>query len=222
MAIRETLLKAAESGKHLVVLLDDAYFGLVYEPGVSRESLFTELADLHPNLLAVKLDGPTKEDYVWGFRVGFITFAAQGATDTQYKALEAKVAGIVRGSISNVSSIGQHLLQKAYTAPEYQRQKQEKYETLRRRYSRIREILANHPEYGATFKPMPFNSGYFMCVKVLGVDPEAVRQQLLKYHSTGVIVISGLIRIAYSSVPCEKLELLFRNLHEAIGELRPK
>jgi aspartate/methionine/tyrosine aminotransferase len=218
--IREALLKTAEAGKCVVVILDDAYFGLVYEPGVSRESLFTELADLHPNLLAVKLDGPTKEDYVWGFRVGFMTFGAKGANAAQYKALEAKTAGIVRGSISNVSSIGQHLLQKAYRQNEYIEQKKIKYEILRQRYIRIKEILANHPEYSDSFEPMPFNSGYFMCVKPKGVDPEAVRKLLLAKHKTGVIVLSGLIRLAFSSVQLDKLDKLFSNLHDAIRELQ--
>jgi hypothetical protein len=39
-----------------------------------------DLCDAHPNILAVKLDGPTKEDYVWGFRVGFLTFGIRDAT----------------------------------------------------------------------------------------------------------------------------------------------
>jgi len=219
-AIRAALLRAAEAGKKVVVILDDAYFGLVYEPGVSKESLFTELADLHPNLLAVKLDGPTKEDYVWGFRIGFITFGAKGATPAQYKALEAKAAGAVRGSISSASNVSQNLLLKAYTQPVYAQQKRAKFEILQRRYMRIKEILAAHPEYRASFEPMPFNSGYFMCVKPRGVDPEMVRKQLLATRKTGVIVLAGLIRLAFSAVPCDKLETLFANLHATIQELK--
>ena len=67
--IADTLVRSADKGNKIVVLLDDAYFGLVYEEGVTRESLFAKLVDAHKNILAVKLDGPTKEDYVWGFRV---------------------------------------------------------------------------------------------------------------------------------------------------------
>ena len=219
-AIRASLLRAVEAGKKVVVILDDAYFGLVYEPGVSKESLFTVLSDLHPNLLAVKLDGPTKEDYVWGVRVGFVTFGIKGGTTAQYKALEAKAAGVVRGSISSSSSIGQHLLQKAYTQPVYTEQKQSKFDILQRRYLRIKEILAAHPEYAASFVPMPFNSGYFMCVKPLGVDAETVRKQLLATRKTGVIVLSGLIRLAFSAVPHDKLDTLFANLHATIQELK--
>src|SRR6185369_3354090 len=53
---------------------DDAYFGLFYEDSL-KESLFGKLANLHPRILAIKLDGATKEEFVWGFRTGFITFA---------------------------------------------------------------------------------------------------------------------------------------------------
>lgn len=219
-AICAALLRAAEAGKKLVVILDDAYFGLVYEPGVSTESLFTELACLHPNLLAVKLDGPTKEDYVWGLRVGFMTFGIKGATAAQFKALEAKAAGVVRGSISSVSNLGQNLLLKAYSQPIYAQQKQAKFEILQHRYQRIKTILGAHPEYRASFEPMPFNSGYFMCVKPLGVDAEAVRKHLLATRGTGVIVLSGLIRLAFSAVPLDKLDTLFANLHAAIQELK--
>jgi len=219
-AICSALVNAAEAGKTLAVILDDAYFGLVYEPSVRAESLFSTLADAHPNILAVKLDGPTKEDYVWGFRTGFITFGCKGATPAQYKALESKAAGLVRGSISSASSIAQHLLLKAYASPAYAEQKAAKYEILRRRYERIKELLASHPEYSASFEPMPFNSGYFMCVKPRGVDPEAVRKRLLSAHGTGVIVLSGLIRLAFSAVPLDKLETLFNNLHSAVQEVR--
>ena len=219
-AIRAALLRAAETGKRVVVILDDAYFGLVYEAGVSKESLFTDLCDLHPNLLAVKLDGPTKEDYVWGLRVGFMTFGCKNATPAQYKALEAKTAGAVRGSISSVTNIGQSLLLNAYRNPAYAAQKQEKFNTLKRRYERIKVIFAAHPEYAQSFVPMPFNSGYFMCVRPLGVDAEAVRKRLLATRSTGVIVLMGLIRLAFSSVPFDKLDALFDNLHAVIQELK--
>jgi len=219
-ALCAALSRAAQAGKKLVVILDDAYFGLVYEPGVSRESLFTVLADMHRNLLAIKLDGPTKEDYVWGFRTGFITFGAKDATPAQYRALEAKAAGIIRGSISNASSIAQHLLLKAYGDPAYAAQKETKRAVLEQRYHRIKTILADHPEYADSFVPLPFNSGYFMCVKPSGVDPETLRKRLLTSRRTGVIVLSGLLRLAFSSVPCDKLDALFANLHATIQELK--
>ena len=211
---------AAKNGKRIVVVLDDAYFGLVYEKGIHGESLFAEFATLDRNVLAVKLDGTTKEDYVWGLRVGFVSFAFKGATDEQLKALEAKAAGNVRSCISNSSSIGQHMALAAYADPKYAAQKKEKYEVLRKRYLEIRAILKRHPEYAESFETMPFNSGYFMCVKPVGVEAEKVRKHLIAKYSTGTIVLSGLIRLAFSTIPKTKLATLFANVDAAIRDLK--
>ena len=211
---------AARAGKRIVVVLDDAYFGLVYEKGIHEESLFAEFSDLDRNVLAVKLDGTTKEDYVWGLRVGFISFAFKGATDEQLKALAAKAAGNVRSCISNASSIGQHLALAAYADKGYQKQKREKYNVLKARYVEIRRILKHHPEYAKAFEVMPFNSGYFMCVKPIGVDAEAVRKQLIAKYSTGTIMLSGLIRLAFSTIPKAKLATLFANVAAAVNDLK--
>ncbi len=215
-------VKSAAKDKKIVVVLDDAYFGLVYEKGVHEESLFSEFADLHENVLAVKLDGTTKEDYVWGMRVGFITFAGKGLAQEQLTALEAKAAGNVRSSISNASSIGQHLAIAAYRDPAYIRQKREKYAVLKNRYRIIRGILKTHPEYAKSFEAMPFNSGYFMCVKPKGVEAEDVRRHLIEKYSTGTIVLSGLIRLAFSTVSAKTLPTLFANVDAAIRDLRKK
>ena len=203
-----------------MALLDDAYFGLVYEKGVYTESLFAKLADASENLLAVKLDGPTKEDYVWGFRVGFMSFAWKGATDSQLKAMEAKAAGVVRGNISNAPSISQKILLAAYQSEDYLAQKQEKFNTLKKRYDVILDVFEKHPEYKDAFESMPFNSGYFMCVRPIGVDAEILRKELIANYSTGVIVLSGLVRLAFSSVPTDKIPQMFENIYQAILKLR--
>ncbi|MEA1910221.1 MAG: aminotransferase class I/II-fold pyridoxal phosphate-dependent enzyme, partial [Spirochaetota bacterium] len=52
--IVEMLLKLAKSGKKILAIMDDAYFGLFYEDESLKESLFGKLADLHENILAVK------------------------------------------------------------------------------------------------------------------------------------------------------------------------
>ena len=211
---------AAKKGKKIVVVLDDAYFGLVYEKGIHEESLFAEFADLDRNVLAVKLDGTTKEDYVWGLRVGFVSFAFKGATEEQLKALEAKAAGDVRSCVSNITSIGQHLAIAAFADKGYARQKAQKYAVLKKRYVEIRRILKAHPEYAESFEVMPFNSGYFMCVKPIGVDAEKVRKQLISKYSTGTIVLSGLVRLAFSTIPLKKLAKLFASVDSAIRDLR--
>jgi aspartate/methionine/tyrosine aminotransferase len=214
--IKDILLESAETGNEIVVLIDDAYFGLVYEYGVITESTFTKLADLHENILAVKIDGATKEDYVWGFRVGFITYGIKGATAELYKCLEDKTAGAIRGNISNSPHISQSILQKAYTSDTYETEKNEKYNILKERYLKLRDILSLKKEYRESFEALPFNSGYFMCIKIKGADPEKVRQVLLEDYSTGVIAASGVIRIAFSATPIDLLEELFENIHQAV------
>ena len=211
---------AAKAGKRIVVILDDAYFGLVYEKGIHEESLFAEFSDLDENVLAVKLDGTTKEDYVWGLRVGFITFAFKGATDEQLKAFEAKAAGNVRSAVSNITSLGQHLSVAAYSDKGYVKQKREKYAVLAKRYAEIRRVLKSHSEYAKNFEVMPFNSGYFMCVRPIGVEAEKVRRHLIEKYSTGTIVLSGLIRLAFSTIPLKKLAKLFADVDSAIADLR--
>ena len=219
-AIVAAVKEVADAGKKIVVVLDDAYFGLVYEKGVHGESMFAEFSDLSENVLAVKLDGTTKEDYVWGLRVGFITFAFKGAGEEQLKALEAKAAGNVRSGVSNINSVGQNLALAAFADPGYAQQKRDKYAVLMKRYHEIRAILKAHPEYADFFEVMPFNSGYFMCVKPKGVDAESVRRRLIEKYSTGTIVLSGLIRLAFSTIPTAKLATLFKNVADAIADLR--
>jgi aspartate/methionine/tyrosine aminotransferase len=219
LAIKAVLVDAANAGDDLVVFIDDAYFGLVFEKGVLTESLFGLLAGAHERILCVKFDGPTKEDYVWGFRVGFVTFGVKNGTAALYGALESKIAGVIRGNISNASNVSQALLLNAYADPDYSTQKQEKYEVLKSRYARMRDILANKKEYADVFEALPFNSGYFMCVKVKQGDAEAVRQILLSKYDTGIIAQGSIIRIAFSATPYDLLGELLENIYKAGKEV---
>ncbi len=214
-AIKALLVRVADSGRPTVCLIDDAYFGLVYEDGIYQESLFSLLADAHPSVLAVKIDGATKEDYAWGLRVGFITYAYAGAEPMALEALEHKTAGTVRGQISNASHLSQSLLLETYQAPEFSQWKAEKKAILAQRYNTVRDVLDHHPEYADSFEPLPFNSGYFMCVRPKHADAEMVRKYLLAHYGTGTIATAGLIRVAYSSAPNHVLPQLFAYLHAA-------
>ncbi len=218
--ITDILKTSAEHGNHIIVLCDDAYFGLVYEDGVEKQSLFAHIADIHENVLAVKIDGATKEDYVWGFRVGFITYAAKGLDDDVYSILENKTAGGIRSSISSSPHISQSLLLEAYRDPDYQAEKQSKYDLLRSRYETVKAVIAaNGKRYKEFFTPLPYNSGYFMCVSLAdGLDGDAIRKTLIEKYSTGVIYIHGVIRLAYSAVAKDKIETLYENLYAACKE----
>jgi aspartate/methionine/tyrosine aminotransferase len=219
LAIRKILVEAADAGDDIVLFIDDAYFGLVFEKGVFTESLFGLLAGAHRRILCVKFDGPTKEDYVWGFRVGFVTFGILGGDSRLYGALESKISGAIRGSISNASNISQSLLLNAYSDHDYDAQKKEKHVVLKRRYEKMRDTLAARKEYAEVFAPLPFNSGYFMCVRLKAGDAEPVRQRLLAKYDTGVIAQGNVIRIAFSSTPYHLLETLLDNVYKAARDV---
>ncbi len=218
-AIVAALTAEAERGSHVVVLIDDAYFGLVFEEGVLPDSIFVELCHASPNLLAVKVDGATKEDYVWGFRVGFLTFGIKGGTSALFDALEAKAAGAIRGNISNSSTPAQSALVRSWKSGAYDAEKKDKFNLLSKRYHIVREILRSHPEYAEQFVALPFNSGYFMCVRPVNVDAEALRKKLLDSYSTGTINFNGVLRVAFSATPTAKLPALFENMYRAAKEL---
>lgn len=213
--ITAIILEAAEKGNKLVIFCDDAYFGLVYEEGVEPESIFAQLCNLHENVLAVKIDGPTKEDYVWGFRVGFITYGVKGGDAEFYTAMEAKTAGAVRGNISNAANISQSLLLTAFEDPQYKAQKEAKYAILKSRYEAIKTVL-NESRYKSCFTALPYNSGYFMCVKLAdGLDGEVIRRILIEKYSIGIINLSNVIRVAFSAMAASDTKELFDGLYNA-------
>jgi len=211
------LKEAAEAGNRMLVILDDSYFGLVFEDGVMTESLFSRLAGCHRNLLAIKADGLTKEEYAWGLRVGFITYGIKDGNRELYKALEDKTAGAVRGNISNAPHLSQSIFLQALNSETYSKEKQDNKRKIGERYLKIKALLAEHPEYREYFEALPFNSGYFMCVKIKNADPDKVWRLLLDKYSTGVICYNekALLRLAFASTPMNKIEKLFENIHMA-------
>lgn len=219
--IVQVLKEAAEKGNKLAVILDDSYFGLVFEDEIATESLFSQLAGLHENLLAIKVDGLTKEEYAWGLRIGFITYGIKNGTKALYQALEEKTAGAVRGNISNSPHLSQSLFINASKAETYPQEKQRNKEKIRERYLKVKEILDAHPEYKEYFEALPFNSGYFMCVRIKDRSVDKVWQTLLDKYSTGVICYSekNLLRIAFASTPTQKLEKLFNNICNACKDV---
>lgn len=219
-AIVEVIRESAEMGNKLVIITDDAYFGLVFEEGISQESIFAELCDLHTNVLALKVDGPTKEDYVWGFRVGFMTYGIKGGDAALYAALENKTAGAIRGNISNSANISQSLLLQAFSSPEYKQQKDAKFKIMKERFEAVKESLKDE-KYNEYFTALPFNSGYFMCVKLAaGIDGEELRHLLISKYSIGIINLSNIIRVAFAAVAASDVKALFEGIYNACKECK--
>jgi aspartate/methionine/tyrosine aminotransferase len=223
-AIVAAIEARAKAGKKLVVLCDDAYFGLFYHLGgpSMTESLFGRLTNLHPNVLAVKLDGATKELFVWGLRCGFITFGlgrAEGAA-AALEALDAKVRGDIRAVVSNSPQLSQALIEKSLASEQSERERAQKRELLRARAQEV-DRVTRLPRYAESWEVYPFNSGYFMLIKVKGVNAHTLREHLLDKHQVGLIATADSdLRVAFSCLEVEQVQELFEAVHTAIGELR--
>ncbi len=213
--------KLADNGTKVMVWCDDAYFGLNYESNVESQSLFAYLADLSPNVLAAKIDGPTKEDFAWGFRSGFITFGCKGMTEVQYDALVKKLMAAIRSSVSCSSTPPQTILMKAFQNPKMDEQKMELRKVLEARYKAVKAFVTTHKS--DNLQPLPFNSGYFMSFHLPKIDAEELRQKLLNDSGIGTIAIdSHTLRVAFSSLEEDKINIVYDAIYKTADQMAGK
>jgi len=223
-AIAAALLQCAEAGTKLVAVCDDAYTGLFYhlDGPTMTQSLFGSLVNLHPNLMAVRLDGATKELFAWGLRCGFLTIGPgriEGAEEV-CAVLDAKLRGAIRAGVSNTPQLSQSLVEKALASSSIEQERKSKQELLRARAARVHEVV-HAARFRDSWQVYPFNSGYFMCVEVKGVEAERVRLELLDRHGIGVIASGARdLRVAFSCLELDEIEPLFEAMHEVISSLR--
>ncbi|PID74658.1 MAG: hypothetical protein CSB28_02080, partial [Desulfobacterales bacterium] len=161
-------------------------------------------------------------DYVWGFRTGFISYGIAGHDNLKdvYLALEKKTGGCIRGNISNSPHLSQTILLKSMADENYDKLKQEKFDLLKARAMRMKEVLKD-PKYADGFDVYPFNSGYFMCIRLKDVNAEALRVHLLDHYGTGLISIGDKnLRVAFSCLEEKDVTTLFDIILSGINDLR--
>ena len=212
-AFASLFLEAAEESDVLVIC-DDAYFGLFYEEEIYQESLFSHFASLHERVLAVKIDGPIKEDYVWGLRLGFLTFGSRGLNTEHYDALIKKVMGAIRSSVSCANTPAQYIILKAMEDPRTIPEKMGFQLIMQRRYNAVKRFIEENPDH-PVLKPLPFNSGYFMCFHCEGIRAEDLRRELLEKEGIGVIALGeSWLRIAYSSLDEAQIPQVYQTIYD--------
>ncbi len=218
--IRDTLIRYAKKGSRFVVICDDAYFGMVWEDSVIQESLFAYLSDAHKNILVLKVDGCTKEGFMWGFRVGFLTCAMQGLSAVTCEALETKIAGSIRASISSSALPSQSIVYRAFNSASFAKELQSKKALLQARYREIKHH-AHAPQYSDLWDVYPCQSGYFLCLRLKTLDAETMRKHLLMQYGVGV-VSSGAhdLRIAYSCLEKESIAEMLALTAQAARDLK--
>ncbi|HTP59735.1 MAG TPA: aminotransferase class I/II-fold pyridoxal phosphate-dependent enzyme [Spirochaetia bacterium] len=203
----------ADSGKRLLVITDDAYFGLFYEAETYPQSLFARLAGLHENVLAAKIDGSTKEDLTWGFRTAFISLAARGLGKEHHDALINKLMGAVRSTVSNSSVLAQNLILRAIANPARPGEKEEAAALLRERYRKVKAIVADRAS--KALQPYPFNSGYFMSFRLARGNAETLRTSLLMEEGVGTVAVNEqCLRVAFSQLDVDKLETVYELIYK--------
>ncbi|OHE60130.1 MAG: aminotransferase [Treponema sp. RIFOXYC1_FULL_61_9] len=221
-ALIEMIEKTAKGGADVLAICDDAYFGLSYEDDIHPESLFARLSSIHERVLAVKIDGPTKEDFSWGLRTGFVTFGCAAMDDARYDALVKKLMGAIRSSVSCANTPAQFLMVKAQADSRTTGEKEHFRATLKKRYAAVKAFIAANPSH-PVLSPLPFNSGYFMSFRCKGIGAETIRQALLKDHGIGTIAFGDkYLRIAFSSVDADHIPELYKTVFEVAAVLNGK
>jgi aspartate/methionine/tyrosine aminotransferase len=218
--IVEVLKQSAEAGNDVIVLCDDAYFGLAYDKTVAPESIFAKLAAAHDNIIAIKIDGATKEEFAWGLRVGFITIGGKSLSPKDIATLENKIAGAIRSNASNGNRPSQEAILRLLNHPNHDSEKAIAKGILQERFHVCKKtLLENETRYNSCFKPLPANSGYFLCLELQeGIDGEQVRKTLLYEHEIGIIALGNCLRIAFSAVNKERIPFLFEKIYEVCLE----
>ena len=214
--IVEAIVARADAGSRILVMIDDAYAGLWYDASVMHESLFGLLVGCHPNVVSVKIDGATKEEYAWGLRVAFISF---GLGEIAMQPLEQKFSGLIRANTSGASQVSQTLILEAMKASDYAEQKQRNYEILKARALKAKKV-ASDAQYMKLWEVYPSHAGYFICLNLKSGNAEKVRQQLLAEHGIGTISLGETeLRVAYSCLEESDIETVFRTIAEVIEVL---
>ena len=214
--IVDAIVARAEAGCHILVMVDDAYAGLWYEATVMQESLFGLLVACHPNVVAVKIDGATKEEYAWGLRVAFITF---GLEEIAMQPLAQKLSGLIRANTSGASQVSQTLILEAMQTPAYAEQKRRNYETLKARALKVKAV-ASDAKYARFWEVYPSHAGYFTCLNLKSGNAETVRQRLLEAYGIGTIALGETeLRIAYSCLDVSDIETVFATIAKVIEAL---
>ncbi len=214
--IVNAIVARADTGCRILVMIDDAYTGLWYDESVMHESLFGLLVGCHPNVVPVKIDGATKEEYAWGLRVAFLSF---GLGEEAMQPIEQKLSGLIRADTSGASQVSQTLILKAMNAPGYSEQKQRNYEILKKRALKVKRV-ASDSQYARLWEVYPSHAGYFTCLSLKTGNAEVVRQLLLDEHGIGTIALGETeLRVAYSCLEESDIETVFAVIAQVIEEV---
>ncbi|MHA1338493.1 MAG: aminotransferase class I/II-fold pyridoxal phosphate-dependent enzyme [Promethearchaeota archaeon] len=233
--LTELLINVAEKNqKPLVVIIDDAYEGYVYNNNCIDGSLFYELVNSSKYVIPIKLDGASKEMLLYGGRIGAFTIGLHNSwfsseTRQQFlNELENKLQGMIRSSISNCNRIIQSLLIEMFDTgiDKIIAERKRIIQILKERYELINNLLKKVAEETGKISIDPNAGGFFLLVNLkMSVSAPKFNEHLLKKYKTGLIPIEkkseniNALRIAYSSIDKKIIPKLVENIKLAIQDL---
>ncbi|MCD6297998.1 MAG: hypothetical protein J7M30_12685, partial [Deltaproteobacteria bacterium] len=101
----------------------------------------------------------------------------------------------------------------------YAAEKQEKFQIMKDRAQEVKRVLSD-PKYEHAWETYPFNSGYFMCLKLKTVDAEPLRVHLLDKYGVGLISLGKTdLRVAFSCLEKEDTQELFDIVLKGVKDL---
>jgi aspartate/methionine/tyrosine aminotransferase len=197
---RDLLTVVDRHREPLVLVVDDAYEGFVYEEDRLSRSIFWDLAErLDPERQAlVKVDGATKELLFFGSRVGYLTHP-HVQPDAEAAVL-SKLMYLIRGTVGPAAGPSQELVLRALQAPGLDQAFAEQREVLARRYRALKTAI--EAVRSDRLVPYPFNAAFFMLMRLPGIDVDRVRRRLIDEESVGTIAFADhqALRVAHCSV----------------------
>jgi hypothetical protein len=99
-------------------------------------------------------------------------------------------------------------------------EKEDKFEILKNRAHTVKTVLSNE-KYQNAWEVYPFNSGYFMCIRLKTVNAEALRRHLLETYGVGLISIGeDNLRIAFSCLEEKDIQTLFDIVLQGVQDLQ--
>jgi aspartate/methionine/tyrosine aminotransferase len=226
--LRDEIVKiAGETGRKIALIFDDAYDGFVYDSQAAQVSIFGHFIGAHPNIVAVKCDGASKEFLLYGSRVAAITFAlhpAWGDPAEIQKELDNKIGAFIRGTISNSSLAFQQAVAAAIDEDADACNAERAIITgiLADRWEKLKNALASADLSGSA--PDPFNAGFFGFLN-LNKPSEKLADLLLSKYKLGVIPLAepdvnvNGIRIAFCSVEADMIGEMVGRISKAIKEI---
>ena len=98
-------------------------------------------------------------------------------------------------------------------------EREEKFNILESRVAKVKSIVYRE-EYKTYWDVYPFNSGYFMCLRIKDIPAETVRKHALFRYGLGTIAFDQDLRVAFSCISEEDLEKVFQIIVKSIDDIK--